>query len=296
MKTKSVKELQRQFDKVEKLDMSEADKRDTLDGLEGEITLAAENEEKLQSLTTLDGWDTTLIFTEQANLDLLLETIGESARSILWDVKTKAGRKEGASIARKVSSSKVVADGIGKALTDDWANKKKAVDIGRAQIRKYCDDLRDEIKAPIVAWQAEEDRKVAEAKLAAEFIVDHEEALQRDDLYNREAVVREAEAKIAAGKLAEEEKEAEAQREAAAKLREEEAAATAVETERLRVATEKEAERLAEQARTKNKEHRRAINSAAVDALMAAGLDRTNATKVITAIATGMVPSVKIQY
>ena len=296
MKTKSVKELQRQFEKVEKLNMPEADKRDTLDGLEGEISIASANEVKLNGLVTLEGWDTTRIFTEQKNLDLLLETIGEAARSIVWDASTPAGRKEGASIARKVSSAKVTADAVGKKLTDDWAKKKKAVDVGRAHIRKFCDDLRDEIKAPIEEWKAEEARKEAEAKSAKEFTEDHEEALSRNDLYDREAVVRKAEEAIAADKLKAEENEREEQREAAIKAREEQARVDAIEQERKRALDEDARIKLADQARARNKEHRRSVNQGIVTNLVAAGVDEDTAKKVVTAIATGMIPSVIIQY
>lgn len=296
MKTQSVKVLERQHDKVHALDLPASELIDTLEGIEGEMVEAEQNEKRLKALTTLDGWDQSLIFTDEETLNLLMNEIDDAARSILWDVNTKEGRAIGASIARKVSSSKVVADKAGKTLTDDWAKRKAAVDGGRKKLREFCDALRDEIKKPIDDWKAEEARKVAEAKLAEEFAADHEEALSRNDLYDREAVVMEAEAKIAADKLAEEEVTRKAAQEAATKAREEQAAKDAVERERIRVLDEDARQRTIDNVRARNKEHRRAINKAIVQALVAAGISKEDSITVVTVIATGMVPSVKIQY
>jgi hypothetical protein len=296
MKTQSVKVLEQQHDRVHALDMPETEKLDTLEGIEGEMIIAEENENRLLAISKLEGWDQTMIFTDKDTLDLLLSQIDEAARSILWDVSTSEGRKLGASIANKVSKSKVVADKAGKSLTDDWAKKKAAVDGGRKKLRIFCDELRDDIKAPIEAWKAEEARKVAEVKLAEEFAADHEEALQRDDLYNREAVVREAEAKIAADKLEVELKAQEEVDKANAKAREDKAAEAAVKAERVRVLDEDARQRTIDKARSRNKEHRRKINQSIVTKLVAAGVEEDTAKVVVTAIATGMIPSVIIQY
>jgi len=285
MKTQSVKTLERQHDKVHALDIPASDKVDTLEGIEGEMIVANENEQRLERITTLEGYDLSVIFTDKEILSQLMSEIDDAARSILWDVGTKEGRATGASIARKVSSSKVVADNAGKALTEDWAMKKKKVDEGRRVLREFCDKLRDDIKAPIDLWKEGVARLEAEEKLAEEIIVAWDDAHQRDDLYNREAAVRKVEDKIAADKLAEYQKaQEEALKEAGA------------ERERQRASEVSRKLKLEEQARIANKEHRRLINNAAAEALVAAGLDIEMAKKVISVIAVGLIPAVVIHY
>ena len=297
MKTQSVKTLERQYQKVMDLDMDEMDKLDTLEGIEGELEAASENEKRLNQLAKMEGFrDLTVVFTEEGVLDSLLAEIDEVARSIVFDANTDEGRKTGASVARKVSSSKVLVDNAGKVLTDDWAKKKAAVDAGRRRVREFCDSLRDEIKAPIEAWKAEQARIAAAEKLAAEFVADHEEALRRDDLYNREAAVREAEAKIAADKLQAESK-AESDRLAAEQeKRMAVAAEQAIERERERADNEAARAKQAEIYRARDAVHKQTIHQNIESALTAAGFTKDLAGKFITVVATGMVPHIKIQY
>lgn len=135
--------------------------------------------------------------------------------------------------------------------------------------------------------RAEEERKTMEAQVRAEAA---EKAA-------RDAEARAEQAKIEAARLAEEN----AKREAEAARQAEIDKAAAVEQARLdaerrqREELEKaEAERVAREA---NKQHRVAINKAALAALMEhAGLDETQGKAVIIAIAEGRIPAVRIEY
>ena len=102
-------------------------------------------------------------------------------------------------------------------------------------------------------------------------------------------------ARVAAEKRAEKDRAAVARAEAEAAAADERAA-RAVEDERRRVAAEAaEAARQAE-AREQNKKHRATVNTAAMLALVKAGLSESAAKTAVTAIAKGEVPGVSINY
>lgn len=96
-------------------------------------------------------------------LDNLLETIRKAALSDDYDLTTVSGRKEVASRAYNVSRSKTVIDDAGKELVSEWKEKAKKVDAARKKARDYLDALRDEVRAPLNEYEAEEKRKAQEA-------------------------------------------------------------------------------------------------------------------------------------
>lgn len=200
------------------------------------------------------------LFSSEKSLLSLLDAIEQAATDFNPDTSTDEGRKEIASRAYAVSRSKVVIDNAGKALTEDWMKKKRAVDDGRRQAREFCDDLRDRIREPLNEWEAEEAKKAEEAAIKAEIEADEITAHEMNDLFDREAKVAawEAEqARIAQEKADQEQREREekerAEREAriakeAAEKAERVAKDKIAEEIRLRKEAEERAEREAQQA------------------------------------------------
>lgn len=80
------------------------------------------------------------------------------------DVSDKKVRENLKSIAAKVAKSKVAIDDAGKSLVEDAKKKIKVVDNNRKYVRDELDALRDEIKAPAIEWEAEQERKEQEIK------------------------------------------------------------------------------------------------------------------------------------
>jgi len=140
--------------------------------------------------------------------------------------------------------------------------------------------------------QAELDAKQAE--------LDKQDA-DRKQKEREEQIAKEAEERaIKASELAAQKERLEAEnRERELKEAAELAEREAKETEQ-RIKDEQEAEkkRLLDEAeaREKNKKHKASINNAAVDALVAGGMNETNAKKAITLIAKRTIPNVKISY
>ena len=104
-------------------------------------------------------------------------------------------------------------------------------------------------------------------------------------------------------RIAKEEKEAEEQRQQRETQIAEEAAAKAVQEEKDKQAEEQrkaaaaeEEQRIADEARAADKEHRKTINVAAKEALIAEGLSAVGAEKAIKAIAKGLIPNITINY
>jgi chromosome segregation ATPase len=213
--------------------------------------------------------NTELVVVEQLNvmdvftgnsLDPLLAEIEAKAKGFTPTVEHAKGRKQIASMAYKVSQSKVVLDKLGKELVADMKAKVKKVDSERKKARDHLDALRDEVRQPLTEWEEAEAAREAAEKLAKEIEEAHEAALAEHALYLRQKEIEAKEAELArqeeerrqkeeAERLEREriEREAQLRREAegaARKKAEEEAQAKILEAER----KEREAREAAEKA------------------------------------------------
>lgn len=157
----------------------------------------------MNELIVIEKKNVLSVFTEEGTIDPLLDKIAKEARAFVGDVGTAKGRKEIASMAYKVAQTKVYLDTLGKDLVSEMKELPRKVDASRKIARDFLDNLRDEIRAPLDAWEAEQariesERKAAEeaAALAKQIENDHEMALLMDAEFNRQLAAKaEAEAK-----------------------------------------------------------------------------------------------------
>lgn len=102
-----------------------------------------------------------------------LQSIITEVRAIIdnfeHDMSTAAGRKKTASLAHKVSKTKVKLDDIGKGLVGEWKAKAAKVDASRKAMRDQLDELRDQARKPLTDWENNERWRVQA----------HEDNLQR---------------------------------------------------------------------------------------------------------------------
>ncbi|MEM7529068.1 MAG: hypothetical protein AAF416_15565 [Pseudomonadota bacterium] len=113
-------------------------------------------------LTVVQGSKVKVAFSSTDAMDGILDRIEKLARAHQPDVSTAKGRKEIASMARKVASSKVALDEAGKALNAGLREQINVVDAERRRVKERLDDLRDRIRFPLTEWEeAEADRKAA---------------------------------------------------------------------------------------------------------------------------------------
>lgn len=223
-------------------------------------------------LVVIEKKNAMAVFTNNDQLDPLIEAIEKEARSLVPDVTTKKGRDAIASMAHKVARSKTYIDNAGKDLVAELKALPKQIDESRRIVRERLDALKDEVRRPLTEWEAEQERIKAEEamnalhvealamnedfdrRLAARIESDHEMALLMNDAFDREQAEKKAEAerqriaheeeikRIAAAAAAREvEQRAQREREEAA-LREAALKAQAEQAERDRIAAEQKAE------------------------------------------------------
>lgn len=149
---------------------------------------------------------TELVVVEQLNvmdvftgnsLDTLLDEIKAKATGFTPTVEHAKGRKQIASMAYKVSQSKVVLDNLGKDLVADWKKKAKKVDESRKAARDFLDNLRDEVRQPLTEWEEAEAAREAAEKLAKEIEEAHGAALEEHALWLRQKEIEAREAELA---------------------------------------------------------------------------------------------------
>lgn len=227
---------------------------------------------EIMELVVIEKNNAMAVFTNNDQLDPLIEAIEKEARSLVPDVTTKKGRDAIASMAHKVARSKTYIDNAGKDLVAELKALPKQIDESRRVVRERLDALKDEVRRPLTEWEAEQERIKAEEamnalhaealamneefdrQLAARIESDHEMALLMNDAFDREQADKAAEAerqriaheeeikRLAAAAAAREvEQRAQREREEAAH-REAVLKAQAEQAERDRIAAEQKAE------------------------------------------------------
>ena len=207
---------------------------------------------EITDLVVIEKKNAMAVFTNNDQLDPLIELIEKEARSLVPDVTTKKGRDAIASMAHKVARSKTYIDNAGKDLVAELKALPKKIDESRRIARERLDALKDEVRRPLTEWEAEQDRIKAEEamnalhaealamneefdrQLAARIESDHEMALLMNDAFDRELAVKKAEAErqhIAREEEIKRQAEEKAKREAAEQAQREIDAAAARERE-----------------------------------------------------------------
>ncbi|EPG9590210.1 hypothetical protein MEW78_002681 [Klebsiella pneumoniae] len=167
---------------------------------------------EIMDLVVIEKSNAMAVFTNNDQLDPLIEAIEKEARSLVPDVTTKKGRDAIASMAHKVARSKTYIDNAGKDLVAELKALPKQIDESRRVVRERLDALKDEVRRPLTEWEAEQERIKAEEamntlhaealamnedfdrRLAARIESDHEMALLMNDAFDRERAEKKAEA------------------------------------------------------------------------------------------------------
>ena len=230
---------------------------------------------EIMDLVVIEKKNAMAVFTNNDQLDPLIELIEKEARSLVPDVTTKKGRDAIASMAHKVARSKTYIDNAGKDLVAELKALPKQIDESRRVVRERLDALKDEVRRPLTEWEeeqariaaekaAEEERQriEAEQKAALEALrkqveVDHEMALLMNDAFDREQAEKKAEAerqRIAREEEIKRQAEEKAKREAAEKAQREIDAAAAREREAILAKERAERERIEAQQRAEREQ------------------------------------------
>lgn len=247
---------------------------------------------EITDLVVIEKKNAMAVFTNNDQLDPLIELIEKEARSLVPDVTTKKGRDAIASMAHKVARSKTYIDNAGKDLVAELKALPKQIDESRRVVRERLDALKDEVRRPLTEWEAEQERIKAEEAMnalhaealvmnenidlqrAIQYEADHEMALLMNKDFDREQAEKKAEAerqRIAREEEIKRQAEEKAKREAEEKHRAEMEASARREAEE-RAAKERaereriEAQQRAERDRIAAEQKAEADKQAAIDA------------------------------
>lgn len=251
---------------------------------------------------------------KSGGIDKVIQQITGEVSGFIPDVATDKGRKEIASLAHKVSKSKILIDGLGKNLADNLNAQLKPINAERKKCRDALDNLRDEIRMPLTQWESQEKEKAKAQAIAVEIENCIELAYLMNDQFDRD---RKAEQdRIAAEKLeaekralaAQKEREAKIAQEAEDRAREEErrkAEAELAEANRkVRAAELAELKRqAAEQTaineakkREQDQAHKKMVNNELASKFIEIGVNEDAAKKAIKEIHLGHWPNISITY
>nr|WP_263069991.1 cell envelope biogenesis protein TolA [Proteus mirabilis] len=203
------------------------------------------------------------MFTAPEKVNQMLEHIKslaeEERKELDSDFSVAKNRKAFASLAYKVAQTKTYIDKEGKAVVDKLKELPKKVDASRKIFRDELDALSTDIRKPLTEWEAQEKAREEAEALKKQIEVDHEEALQMNELFDlrkaeeeRKRIAREEEMKRQAAEQARLEAERKAQQEIeAAARREREAKEAAERAEREKQEAIQRAEQAAKEAKEK---------------------------------------------
>lgn len=211
----------------------------------------------IEQATALD------LFTAPEKVNQMLERIKslaeEERKELDSDLSVVKNRKAFASLAYKVTQTKTAIDKAGKLVVDDLKELPKKVDAARKLFRDELDSLSDGIRKPLTEWEEQEKAREEAEALKKQIEVDHEEALQMNELFDlrkaeeeRKRIAREEEMKRQAAEQARLEAERKARQEIeAAARREREAKEAAERAEREKQEAIQRAEQAAKEAKEK---------------------------------------------
>lgn len=252
---------------------------------------------EIMDLVVIEKKNAMAVFTNNDQLDPLIELIEKEARSLVPDVTTKKGRDAIASMTHKVARSKTYIDNAGKDLVAELKALPKQIDESRRVVRERLDALKDEVRRPLTEWEAEQERIKAEEAMnalhaealvmnenidlqrAIQYEADHEMALLMNKDFDREQAEKKAEAerqRIAREEEIKRQAEEKAKREAAEKAQREIDAAAAREREAILAKERAERERIEAQQRAE-REQREAAERAEREKQVAVEAERRKA-------------------
>ena len=138
------------------------------------------------ALALPEGKSLEAIFAKEGGIDDLISRLENSVRAEVLDVTTNKGREAVKALAFKVAKSKTAFDKAGKALNDERRTAINAVDAERRKAWDRLEKLQHEVRAPLDAWEAAEEKRVDAHKAAlAEFDMVRADALSDVALIRR---------------------------------------------------------------------------------------------------------------
>lgn len=126
--------------------------------------VAQEELPEVRDLVIFDESEITGIFDKENGVEELFEKLKANVYPVIHDVSDKKNRDQIKSLAYSVSRSKTAVDNYGKELVAGIKEQAKVIDNKRKFWRDECDKLRDSVRAPLTAWENEQQAKIDAVK------------------------------------------------------------------------------------------------------------------------------------
>lgn len=115
----------------------------------------------MSELIVLEKVNTEDLFTEKGK-DWILEEIKGKIKDFVPDISTPKGRKEIASLARRIATSKTTIDKLRLDTVSEWKEKAKKIDQGGKLIRDALDALKAEVRKPLTDFEEAEKNRISD--------------------------------------------------------------------------------------------------------------------------------------
>lgn len=129
-----------------------------------------------RSLTVISGAVSTIL---AADTNDILGKLAQEIANFTPDATTESGRKAIASMAHRVATTKMDLIRLGKGLTEGWRSQTKAVNAECNILEERMDALKEDVRAPLTAYENREKRRVDWHNAALAVIRDIDPALER---------------------------------------------------------------------------------------------------------------------
>ena len=247
-----------------------------------------------------------------------IKAIKDDALSFVVDVTTAARRSACKSKCSAIVKQRIVIDNAGIDLKAEYKSKVDKIDGVRKSARDTLNDVKDTMRKPLTDWEDAEKVRVEAELQAVQFELDYDSAMAENKIYDREreivrkeaevkakeeAILVKAKAEQDAKDRAEREtliaKQAKEEAELEAEKKIEQAKTDLIEKQKSderSKAAKLEGEKLVAKKASENTEHRRKINSEALDDIVKCGIDKDAGMRLLSNIVSGKIKHVTINY
>lgn len=154
-------------------------------------------ESKNADLVVIDNLNPVRFFTVKSEREPTLKKIEEWARAHVPVLDTAQGRKDIASNAYKISQSRAALGRLCDEHYDEMKRKIALFNVGKKEVMDTLARIRDEVRAPLTEWEAEQKAKEEAERIAKEKKEAHGIALEENTLFDRQREIERREAEIA---------------------------------------------------------------------------------------------------
>lgn len=115
-------------------------------------------------ISTTEAPTAIVLYDDRNRADAFVDKLRQMVADSIPDLTTDKGRKEIASLAFKVAKAKTAIDKAGLELTAGFRDSTAKVNAERKRLMDALTEIQKEARAPLDAWEAAEEKRVADLK------------------------------------------------------------------------------------------------------------------------------------